>query len=73
MPRAIPAAEASIRFVSYLKQSLTRYARQRDDGMGCGRSCLIHLVMLVLLVVAVIIWCIRNRAWELVITIIFPE
>jgi hypothetical protein len=41
--------------------------------MGCGSSCLIHLVMLVLLFVAVIIWCIRNRAWELVITIIFPE
>jgi hypothetical protein len=73
LPRAITAAEASIGTVSYLKQSLTRYARQREEGMGCGSSCLIHLVMLVLLFVAVIIWCIRNRAWEMVITIIFPE
>jgi hypothetical protein len=55
----------------YLRQSLTRYARQRS-GMGCGTGCLIHLTLMSLLFVAFIIWCINNRAWELVITIIFP-
>ncbi len=54
------------------RQSLTRYARQRE-GMGCGTGCLIHLALLSLLFVAFIIWCINNRAWELVITIIWPE
>lgn len=56
----------------HLRQSLTRYARQRE-GMGCGTGCLIHLTLLGLLFVAFIMWCIRNRAWELVITIIFPD
>ena len=54
------------------RQSLTRYARQRH-GMGCGTGCLIHLTMLGLLFVAFTIWCIKNRAWELVITIIWPD
>lgn len=54
------------------RQSFTRYARQRER-MGCGTGCLIHLALMSLLFVAFIIWCINNRAWELVITIIFPE
>lgn len=56
----------------HLRQSLTRYARQRES-MGCGTGCLIHLTLMCLLFVAFIMWCIQNRAWELVITIIWPE
>jgi hypothetical protein len=53
-------------------QPLTRNARRRV-GIGCGSGCLIHLMLLGLLFVALIIWCINHRAWELVITIIWPE
>jgi hypothetical protein len=58
--------------MAFLNQPLTGYVRQRD-GMGCGTGCLIHLTLMSLLFVAFIIWCINNRAWELVITIIWPE
>ncbi|MFM7603837.1 MAG: hypothetical protein ACKO8Z_01405 [Prosthecobacter sp.] len=51
---------------------MTRPARRRI-GMGCGSGCLIHLMLLGLLFGAFIIWCIHHRAWELVITIIWPE
>jgi hypothetical protein len=72
LPRANAAAKASFRHMPHFRQSFTRYARQRES-MGCGTGCLIHLTLMSLLFVAFIIWCINNRAWELVITIIWPE
>ena len=72
MERAIRDDRSSLPQVSYLKQSLNRYARQRESS-GCGPSCLIHAVMFGLLFVTFMIWCVRNRAWELVITVIWPE
>lgn len=68
-----PPGEGSIQgIVSYPKQALFRRSRSRES-MGCGTGCLIHLMLLGLLFAAFLMWCINNRAWELVITFIFPE
>ncbi len=42
-------------------------------GVGCRNSCLIHLAMLGLLGLAMLIWAVRNRAWELEVTVELPE
>ena len=47
------------------------YARLPERG-GCRRACLIHLFMLAMMFVLAVVWVIRNRAWNLVITIEWP-
>ncbi len=43
------------------------------DGPGCRNSCLIHLTILGVLSVALLIWAVRYRAWELEVTVELPE
>lgn len=43
------------------------------EGLGCRNSCLIHLTILGLLGVAMLIWAVRHRAWELEVTVELPE
>lgn len=42
-------------------------------GLGCRNSCLIHLTILGVLGVAMLIWAVRFRAWELEVTVELPE
>lgn len=49
-----------------------RYGRL-SEGCGCQRACATHLVMLFFTLIMAIIWIVRNRAWELVITIEWPK
>ena len=42
-------------------------------GVGCRNSCLIHLIMMGVLGLAMLIWAVRNRAWELEVTVELPE
>lgn len=43
------------------------------NGLGCRNSCLIHLTILGVLGVAMLIWAVRYRAWELEVTVELPE
>ena len=52
-------------------QHRANYSRLRERG-GCRRACLMHLFMIAMMFVLAIIWIIRNRAWELEITIEWP-
>ncbi|MBE7494634.1 MAG: hypothetical protein HS117_06795 [Verrucomicrobiaceae bacterium] len=49
----------------------SRYARLPEKG-GCRRACALHFAMLGFTLVLAIIWIIRNRAWELEITVEWP-
>lgn len=42
------------------------------QGMGCARGCMLHLVLLGLLGLAALVWAIKNRAWELRVTVEMP-
>lgn len=42
------------------------------EGIGYARGCMIHLVLLGLLCIAALVWAIRNRAWELEVTVEMP-
>lgn len=53
------------------EQPRANYSRLRERG-GCRRACLLHLFMIAAMFVLAVIWIIRNRAWELVITIEWP-
>lgn len=44
-----------------------------EQGVGCRKSCLIHLTILGVLGLALLIWAVRNRAWELEVTVELPE
>jgi hypothetical protein len=41
-------------------------------GAGCASGCMVHLVLLGVLGLLVLIWAIRNRAWELEVTVELP-
>ena len=43
------------------------------NGLGCRNSCLVHLIMMGVLGLAMLIWAVRNRAWELEVTVELPE
>lgn len=47
---------------------LSRYTRV-PEAMGCRRTCLIHVVLLVLLLLVVLVWIIQNRLWNYTIEI----
>ena len=50
-----------------------RIYRDSFQGIGCGTGCMLHLVLIVFLGLAVLVWCIKNRAWELSVTVEMPE
>ncbi|MBL9130787.1 MAG: hypothetical protein JNG86_06285 [Verrucomicrobiaceae bacterium] len=50
---------------------LSRYTKLPESS-GCRRACITHLIMLSIMIVLAIIWIVRNRAWELEITVEWP-
>ena len=49
-----------------------RTYRDSFQGIGCGTGCMLHLVLMAFLGLAVLVWCIKNRAWELSVTVEMP-
>jgi hypothetical protein len=49
-----------------------RTYRDSFQGIGCGTGCMVHLVLIGFLALAVLVWCIKNRAWELSVTVEMP-
>ena len=49
-----------------------RTYRDSFQGIGCLTGCMLHLVFLGMLGLAVLIWAIKNRAWELSVTVELP-
>lgn len=41
-------------------------------GAGCAGGCMIHLALLGVLGLAMLIWFVKNRAWELEVTVEMP-
>lgn len=51
------------RFSSYLSGG---------PGTGCAGGCMMHLTLLGLFLLALLIWAVVNRAWELEVTVEMP-
>lgn len=49
-----------------------RTYRDSFQGIGCGTGCMVHLTILGFLALAALVWCIKNRAWELSVTVEMP-
>jgi hypothetical protein len=49
-----------------------RTYRDSFQGIGCRNGCMLHLVIIGLLGVAMLIWLIQIRAWELSVTVELP-
>ncbi|MDI1313376.1 hypothetical protein [Prosthecobacter sp.] len=49
-----------------------RTYRDSFQGIGCGAGCMVHVVLICFLGLAVLVWCIKNRAWELSVTVEMP-
>ncbi len=46
--------------------------RDSFQGIGCRTGCMIHLALLGLMALALLIWAVKNRVWELEVTIELP-
>lgn len=46
-----------------------RTYRDSFQGIGCGAGCMLHLAIMAFLGLALLVWCIKNRAWELNVTV----
>ena len=49
-----------------------RTYRDSFERTGCAKGCMIHLVLLGLIGFAALVWAIKNRAWELSVTVELP-
>ncbi len=49
-----------------------RTYRDSFQGIGCGAGCMIHLVLLSIVSVAMLVWAIKIRVWELTFTVEMP-
>ncbi len=49
-----------------------RTYRDSFQGIGCRTGCLVHLALLGVLGLALLIWAVKNRVWELEITLELP-
>jgi hypothetical protein len=58
--------------MGYSVRTNIRTYRDSFQGIGCGTGCMLHLVFLGVLGLAVVIWSIKNRAWELSVTVELP-
>ncbi len=54
-----------------MRSSIRTY-RDSFQGIGCRTGCLLHLALMGLLAVGVLIWAVKNRAWELSVTVEMP-
>lgn len=50
-----------------------RIYRGSFQGNGCMTGCMFHLAMVGLLVLAGVVWVIKERAWELTVTVELPK
>ena len=55
----------------YYRTSIRTY-RDSFERTGCAKGCMIHLVLLALIGFAALVWAIKNRAWELSVTVELP-
>lgn len=53
------------------KTSIRSY-RDAFQGVGCASGCMVHLALLGVLGMALLIWAVKNRAWELEISVEMP-
>ncbi len=53
------------------KTSIRSY-RDAFQGVGCASGCMVHLALLGVLALALLIWAVKNRAWELEISVEMP-
>ena len=53
------------------RTSIRTYLGSFERG-GCAKGCMIHLVLLGVLGLAMLVWAIKNRAWELSVTVEMP-
>lgn len=53
------------------RTSLRTY-RDSFQGLGCRAGCMIHLALLGLLGIAMLVWAVKIRAWELRVTLELP-
>jgi len=53
------------------KTSIRSY-RDAFPGLGCAGGCMVHLALLGVLGLALLIWAVKNRAWELEISLEMP-
>lgn len=49
-----------------------RTYRDSFQGIGCRAGCMLHLVFIGMIGVAALVWAIKNRAWELSVTVELP-
>jgi len=59
--------------VSPSESSSVRLRGDSLEGMGCLKGCMIHLTLLGVLALAMLVWALRNRVWELEVTVELPE
>lgn len=50
-----------------------RIYRGSFQGNGCLSGCMFHLACVALLVLAGVVWVIKERAWELTFTVELPK
>lgn len=53
------------------KTGLRAY-RDSHQGIGCRTGCMIHLALLGIIALALVFWAVKNRIWELEVTIELP-
>jgi hypothetical protein len=55
-----------------VRTSIRSY-RDAFQGIGCASGCMVHMALLGVLGLALLIWAVKNRAWELEISVELPE
>ena len=55
----------------FYRTSIRTY-RDSFERTGCAKGCMIHLALLALIGFAALVWAIKNRAWELSVTVELP-
>jgi hypothetical protein len=58
--------------VSESEKTSFRSYLEGAPGTGCAGGCMIHLALLGVLGLALLIWMVKNRAWELEVTVEMP-
>lgn len=59
--------------MGYMDRRDMRTYRGSFQGNGCLSGCMFHLVCMGLLVLAGVVWVIKERAWELTVTVELPK
>jgi hypothetical protein len=62
----------SLRIMQGSDRTNIRTYRESFQGIGCRTGCMTHLALLGLLCLAALVWAVKNRAWELSVTVEMP-